>query len=114
MKKLIAILAVLALVLAACGGDDSSDGGDSGGDNGGVELEGDAAAGENVYASSCATCHGPDAKGIEGLGKDLHNNAFVDGKTDTEMVDFIKVGRPAGDRPTRPASICHRRAGTPR
>lgn len=97
MKKLIAILAVLALVLAACGGDDSSDGGDSGGDNGGVELEGDAAAGENVYASSCATCHGPDAKGIEGLGKDLHNNAFVDGKTDTEMVDFIKVGRPAGD-----------------
>lgn len=97
MKKLIAILAVLALTLAACGGGDSGDGGDSGGDNGGVELEGDAAAGEDVYASTCSTCHGPDGSGIDGLGPDLHNNAFVDGKTDDEMVAFLKEGRPAGD-----------------
>lgn len=96
MKRLIAILAILALVLAACGGDDSGDGGDGGGDSG-VELEGDATAGEDIFASTCATCHGPDATGIEGLGKDLHNNAFVDERSDAEMVAFLEEGRPAGD-----------------
>lgn len=94
MKRLIAILAVLALALAACGGGDS---GDSGGDDGGSGLVGDAAAGEDVYSGTCVSCHGADATGIEGLGKDLHNNEFVDSQTDAEMVAFLEEGRPAGD-----------------
>jgi disulfide bond formation protein DsbB len=62
-----------------------------------VASSGDAAAGEEVFAGTCASCHGPDAKGLPGLGKDLHNNQFVAERTDDDMVAFIKVGRPAGD-----------------
>ena len=96
MKRLAILFAVLALVAAACGGSDD-DGAStettasSGGGSGNV------AAGETFYQGTCATCHGPDAEGIEGLGKDLHNNTFVVNNTDDEMVAFLKVGRPASD-----------------
>ena len=96
MKKLIAIFAVLAMVLVACGGGDGGDDGGSG--NGGSSgLVGDAAAGEDIYSGTCAACHGPDGHGVEGLGKDLHNNEFVAGLNDDEFVDFLEAGRPAGD-----------------
>jgi len=92
MKRLLAIFAVLAMVLAACGGGDSD-----GGDTGGSGMVGDATAGEDVFAGTCVACHGADATGVEGLGKDLHNNEFVDGLNDDELVDFLKEGRSAGD-----------------
>lgn len=93
MKRLIAVLAVLALILAACGGGES----DSGGDSGSTVLAGDASAGEDVYKSTCASCHGADATGIASLGVDLHNNEFVDGKSDAEMVAFLNEGRAPDD-----------------
>jgi mono/diheme cytochrome c family protein len=93
MKRIIALLGVLVLVLAACGGGEE---GDSGGDG--------AAAGEEIFSSTCAACHGADATGIEGLGKDLHNNTFVDGLSDDELVDFIKEGREA-DHPDNEAGV---------
>jgi mono/diheme cytochrome c family protein len=58
---------------------------------------GDAAAGETAYMGTCIACHGADAKGIAGLGKDLTTSTFVDEKTDEEMVAFIMTGRPASD-----------------
>jgi mono/diheme cytochrome c family protein len=93
MKRLIPILAVVAMALAACGGsDDGSTATDPPASSGG-----DATAGAEVFAGTCAACHGADATGIEGLGKDLHNNAFVDERTDDEMIAFLEEGRPAGD-----------------
>ena len=89
MKRLIAVSAAFFLALAACGGDDSA------GSDG--PLVGDAAAGEGVYAVSCASCHGQDGFGVEGLGKDLHNSEFVGGLTDEEFVEFLKEGRKADD-----------------
>ncbi len=59
-------------------------------------LGGDAAHGEELF-TPCAGCHGQDGTGIEGLGKDLHANAYLDDMTDQEVVDFLKTGRPAGD-----------------
>jgi len=97
MRRLTAILAALALTLAACGGGDQGEGADNEAGGGGAELVGDAAAGADVYKSTCAACHGPDATGLEGLGKDLHANTFVADRTDAEMVAFLKEGRPAGD-----------------
>jgi disulfide bond formation protein DsbB len=58
---------------------------------------GDAGEGETAFAGTCTACHGPDAHGMPGLGKDLHANAFVAEKSDEEMVAFLKVGRPASD-----------------
>jgi mono/diheme cytochrome c family protein len=58
---------------------------------------GDAAAGSSLYGGTCASCHGPDATGIDGLGKNLHANAFVDERTDDEVLQFLLQGRPASD-----------------
>ena len=94
MRRMLAILAVLALALAACGGGDGTPA--TSGPNG---MTGDATVGETAYVT-CSGCHGPDATGIEGLGKDLTNSAFLADRTDDEMVAFIEVGR----RPDDPAN----------
>ena len=60
---------------------------------------GDVAAGENVYKTTCFACHGPDAKGISGLGKSLHtaDSEFVRSKSDAELVAYINTGRSVDD-----------------
>jgi disulfide bond formation protein DsbB len=45
----------------------------------------------------CSACHGPDARGIPNLGKDLVTSEFVAGLTDEELLQFIKMGRPIWD-----------------
>jgi mono/diheme cytochrome c family protein len=95
-RKVAALIAVLALVVAACGG------GDGGGDGGstttpGAVGAGDPIAGASVYSGTCATCHGPDLAGIDGLGKPLAPSDFVASNSEEELIAFLKVGRPAGD-----------------
>ncbi len=102
MKRVIALLAVLVLVLAACGG--GGDPPDDGATATSPPSAGDVAAGEEIYASTCAACHGADATGIDGLGKDLHNNAFVNGLSDDELVDFLEEGRLA-DHPDNDTGV---------
>ena len=86
------ILAVLVLVLAACAGS-----GGGGGSNGTTPSSGDASAGQEVYDTTCAVCHGADATGLPGLGKDLHSNEFIGGMSDSEVLEFLKVGRGSDD-----------------
>jgi mono/diheme cytochrome c family protein len=64
---------------------------------------GDATRGQPLFASTCSTCHGPDAKGLPNLGKDLTTSTFVKSQTDPQLVDFVKKGRPASD----PANTTH-------
>lgn len=92
MRRLLAVFWALALLVSACngGGSTSPDPTDSPG------MSGDPVAGEALYAT-CASCHGPDATGLEGLGKDLTNSAFLAGLSDDELVAFLKVGRRADD-----------------
>lgn len=54
--------------------------------------------GAKLYAASCSTCHGQDGKGVPNLGKDLTlANPFMKGKSDAELLAFIKEGRAADD-----------------
>lgn len=97
MRKLyqavpLALMLAAGLTLAACGGGGGDDGGDDGGGGGG-----DAGNGEELFAATCASCHGEDATGLEGLGKDLTNSAFADGLGDAELAAFIVAGRTADD-----------------
>lgn len=93
-------LITLVLILAACGG-----GGDSAsaGDNSDPADEpaqvslGDPAAGKEQYEMLCIACHGPTGEGIEGLGKPFTTSQFLREKSDEEMVEFVKSGRPIGD-----------------
>jgi disulfide bond formation protein DsbB len=94
-------LMILVLALAACGG-----GGDSESSAGSAPSEaeeaapvslGDAEAGKEQFDMLCFACHGPGGEGIEGLGKPFTTSEFLREKSDEEMVEFIKVGRPSGD-----------------
>lgn len=93
MKRWIALVAVLAMTLAACGGSDDG-GSDDTSAPGGV---GDAVAGEEIVTGPCAACHAPDSTGIDGLGPDLHHNEFIISQSDDELVTFLKNGRATDD-----------------
>ncbi len=58
---------------------------------------GDAAKGRQVFASTCAACHGPHGEGVPGLGKSVVASDFVATRTDAELVAFIKAGRSVDD-----------------
>jgi disulfide bond formation protein DsbB len=53
--------------------------------------------GQGVYQSICSACHGLDAHGIPGLGKNLIESQFVHELTDDELLDFIIMGRDTSD-----------------
>ncbi len=60
-------------------------------------LVGDAANGGKIFATACVACHGPEGKGVHGMGKDLTTSDWVAQQSDEQLVEFIKVGRDAGD-----------------
>lgn len=98
------MLAALTLSLGACGGGRdkepaSAAAGAAAGEAEAAAMVGDAAAGEKVYQVSCVACHGPDARGVAGLGKSLHpeDSNFISERTDAELVEYIKVGRRVDD-----------------
>ncbi len=94
--KWLMLLAVLALVLGACGySDTSSD--TTAAPSGGGEAAGGAAHGQDLYKTTCAACHGQNAEGIDGLGSPLANSDFVKALSDADLVAFINAGRPASD-----------------
>lgn len=91
------LLIILAVGLAACGGDGSSSSGGSSQEAAHADPAGDVAAGKEVFAGTCSACHGPEGKGVPGLGKNMTTSEFIAGKTDAELVAFIKVGRDPSD-----------------
>lgn len=58
---------------------------------------GNVDAGKTSYGSTCAACHGANAEGVKGLGKDLTTSEFVVSQSDEELIAFIKRGRDMGD-----------------
>ena len=80
------LLLFLSIVLTACGGSASA-----------KEHVGDPVAGEALFMNTCKSCHGPDAQGLPGRGKNLVTSEFVAGLSDQDLVEFLKVGRDAKD-----------------
>jgi mono/diheme cytochrome c family protein len=52
-------------------------------------------AGQELFQQTCAVCHGANAEGVQGLGKNLNANEFVQSKSDAELVAFLVEGREA-------------------
>jgi mono/diheme cytochrome c family protein len=104
MKKPYLILSLLLLlaILAACGGGGGSEPAQPAAQPAAQQpaaqpvSQGDPAKGKEAFAT-CAGCHGMDAKGIQGLGKDMTTSEFIKGQTDEQLLAFLKVGRPATD-----------------
>jgi disulfide bond formation protein DsbB len=100
-RRRLGMLVLLGILMAgsACGGGAPASRPSGGGEAApaAVALKGDAEKGKELFLGTCASCHGPDAKGLPGLGKDLTTSAFVRQQTDVQLVEFIKKGRPATD-----------------
>ena len=91
----------MALVIASCGGGRTAptvaDGGsDGGGGNGGGSAVA-IAEGKTIYDGSCTACHADGGVGIDGLGKPLVGSEFVAGLNDSDLLEFLKVGRDTTD-----------------
>lgn len=87
-NKLLPILAIIilsALFLAACGGSSEP-----------TYSAEDVAAGGVIFASTCSACHGPDAKGLPNLGKDLTTSEYVRDNDDETLLQLLIGGRPSG------------------
>jgi len=107
---LFTLVIVSLMLLAACGGDDKKE------EAAAVQQEqptaapqsapqaaapaaivGDAANGGKIFSTACVACHGPEGKGVQGLGKDLTTSEWVAQQSDEQLVEFIKKGRDASD-----------------
>src|SRR5262249_24615754 len=60
---------------------------------GDAELAEYIAHGTKVFAGTCSACHGKDAHGLAGLGKDLVHSTFCKSLDDDGLLAFIKRGR---------------------
>ena len=66
-----------------------------GGGGAAVVAQGDVANGKKLWDSTCRSCHGVTGEGVVGQGVALNDSAYVLDHTDTELVDFVMVGRAA-------------------
>lgn len=98
---LLVFLIALTLALTACGRRDEPASSSDAGSVPRVQAAqanddvpgGDVTAGKDKFRATCSACHGPDGEGVIGLGKDMTSSEFIAGQTNTELIEFIKVGR---------------------
>jgi len=87
-KKILTIIVITllaAVFLAACGGSAEP-----------TYAPEDVVQGGEFFASTCSACHGPDAKGLPNLGKDLTTSEYVQDIDDDTLLILLKEGRPSG------------------
>ncbi|NIV15865.1 MAG: hypothetical protein GWN62_32795, partial [Aliifodinibius sp.] len=59
--------------------------------------KGDPEQGQTFYVQFCSACHGQDALGLKGLGKDLVHSEFMAEMSDEEMLKYVNEGRTVDD-----------------
>lgn len=108
-KRIVLFVVVLLAVMAmaACGGGDDNNEGAAPAQQeqpaaeqpaaAPAALVGDASNGGKIFSTACVACHGPEGKGVQGLGKDLTTSEWVAQQSDEQLVEFIKKGRDATD-----------------
>lgn len=113
VKKYMAVGALMLLVaaLSGCGGG-GEDGASSSGSSSAVQAPISTPTttakpaglsnaelvevGEKAFGT-CAGCHGSDATGVSGLGKNLVRSDFITDISDPDLAIIIKTGRSASD-----------------
>jgi len=98
---LVAVLVVLfAFSLMSCGGGGESQPAQ---EASAMKMEkpefepADAVQGKPLFVQFCSACHGQDALGVKGLGKDLVHSEFVKDETDEELLKYVNEGRAVDD-----------------
>jgi len=77
-------------------------------------AQGDPVKGEQLFKGTCAACHGPDARGLPGLGKNLRTSEFVHSLSDAELVAFVEKGRDTSDPMNTTGIAMPPRGGNPK
>jgi disulfide bond formation protein DsbB len=101
--SVIIVLIILLLVgLISCGGGNSQQGQESEMQAQTVSeqdtmAKGDPEQGKTLFIQFCSACHGQDALGVKGLGKDLIHSEFMAGLSDEEMLKYVNEGRTVDD-----------------
>lgn len=90
------LVLLMALAVVGCGGGDSAEA-ESEAPSATSTPSGDPEMGKTLFIETCSSCHGQDALGVTGLGKDLTTSTFVHDMSDDELLAFLKTGRPASD-----------------
>lgn len=102
MKQVLRMMCVGACVVGAglvggCGGDaePSSASAPSASDSTAKKpsFNADAVKGALIFKSTCATCHGADAKGMPNNGPDLTASAFVKDNDEAALRQYVIEGR---------------------
>ena len=62
-----------------------------------LEARLDAVAPGKKEFGSCAGCHGADATGVAGTGKNLAGSDFITNISDGDLATLTKTGRPSSD-----------------
>lgn len=57
-----------------------------------------------VFGTNCVACHGPDAKGVQGLGVSLVESRLVADSSPADLVVFLQEGR-AADAPDNVSGV---------
>ena len=104
----VVVFVLFGLLVSACSGGSKSTASSSGSGS-----TGDAAAGKTVFDSTCAGCHGLDAKGKPDRGVDLTTSAFVKSTSDADLVTFISTGRPTSDPASKTGRTMPAKGGDP-
>ncbi|MHB1157886.1 MAG: c-type cytochrome [Phycisphaerales bacterium] len=73
----------------------------------------DAIKGRALYLGTCASCHGSTGAGLPNLGADLRDSSFISGKTDVQLLSFVKVGRQPWDSDSKLKLAMPGRGGNP-
>ena len=73
--------------------------------SGGFARAAETADPMQTYMDNCVECHGPDAKGVKDAGVDLTKSPFVKGLTDSQFIEFLKVGRAAADKKSKTGQL---------
>jgi disulfide bond formation protein DsbB len=82
---LLALTLLATLILSACGGSAEP-----------TFAPEDVTRGGELFVGTCSACHGPDAKGLPNLGKDLTTSDYVKDSSDEVLLTLLKEGRPSG------------------
>lgn len=85
---------IFVFLLVACGGNTSAP---AARDANAPLPAGTIEQGAQLYKQNCASCHGSEGTGVEGLGKKLQQSSYISGLSDGELLDFLTRGRPAND-----------------
>jgi mono/diheme cytochrome c family protein len=86
VRTVMTVAVVAALFLGACGSSSAP----------AVPESSDPAVihGKELTSQSCAACHGVDFNGVKNSGPSFFDNGFIQEQSDSDLIAFIKLGRP--------------------